>query len=95
MSSYSLPYWFRVLDLDDDGYLSREELESVYREKVLETRTRDYPNLSTEINNGICMIMDVVKPKRLFADGNFRITLMELRKCTSGKGAETLSKLLL
>lgn len=34
MEHLSASIWFRALDLDDDGYLSRQDLETIYREKL-------------------------------------------------------------
>ena len=93
MTSYSLNYWFRLLDLDDDGYLSKEDLESVYHDYLIENGIGSYPNLSKQIGIGMNIIMDFVNPKRVFADGNFQISRMELRKCTNGSGMQRLLSL--
>ncbi len=35
MTSSSIVYWFRCLDIDGDGYLSKSDLETCYAMKVL------------------------------------------------------------
>lgn len=80
MSTFSLKYWFRALDLDDDGRLGREDLACLLREKLHEEGILDYRLVESEVRTGLCFIIDLVKPKRQFINGNFEISLRELRQ---------------
>ena len=80
--------------MDSDGYLSRDDLASVYRDELLENGWQDEPDLSEAVNKTMCIIMDSVKPRRHFEGGDFEIMFMELVKCAHGEGIEKLADLL-
>eukprot|EP01138_Halocafeteria_seosinensis_P006537 gb/GECG01006683.1/.p1 GENE.gb/GECG01006683.1/~~gb/GECG01006683.1/.p1 ORF type:complete len:524 (+),score=43.56 gb/GECG01006683.1/:1-1572(+) len=81
MSVHSIGYWFRILDFDDDGYLSRSDLEWVYRQKLMQSNIM----ISQEIIDKTMLVtLDMVKPKWVSCTGDFRISLMDIRRTGCG-----------
>ncbi|KAJ2162724.1 Serine/threonine-protein phosphatase 2A regulatory subunit B'' subunit alpha [Coemansia sp. RSA 552] len=73
-SPAAIEYWFRCLDLDDDGVLSMYELEYFYDEQI--KRMED--DMTSDIimmNDLMCQLSDLVRPER---EG--LITLKDLRR---------------
>ncbi|KAJ1984897.1 Serine/threonine-protein phosphatase 2A regulatory subunit B'' subunit alpha [Dimargaris verticillata] len=56
----AIDYWFRCLDLDNDGVISVYELEYFYQEQV--DRMEINSGEVVELGDCICQIMDMVRP---------------------------------
>jgi len=61
LSSHSIEYWFRCMDLDGDGVLSLFELVYFYEEVLQRLLDLDIDCLSVE--NTVCQILDMVNPR--------------------------------
>jgi serine/threonine-protein phosphatase 2A regulatory subunit B'' len=70
----STEYWFRVLDIDGDGYLSLYELEYFYGEMLEKMENLGIEGLPLE--DSMCQVIDMINPK-----SDAIITLNELKHC--------------
>jgi len=66
-------YWFRLLDLDGDGEVSRHEMEHFYAEQ--ESRQRELSDDVISFRDVLCQLLDAITPHG--RQGSF--TLAELR----------------
>eukprot|EP01138_Halocafeteria_seosinensis_P006534 gb/GECG01006680.1/.p1 GENE.gb/GECG01006680.1/~~gb/GECG01006680.1/.p1 ORF type:complete len:697 (+),score=69.51 gb/GECG01006680.1/:1-2091(+) len=83
MRDLSVEYWCRALDIDDDGYLSRQDLEVVYREKLIAAGVSS-EQASTLGHNAMCKLMDAIHPVTNQSSREFRISPFEIRKSGAG-----------
>lgn len=61
LTTNSIEYWFRCMDLDGDGVLSLFEMVYFYEEVLQRLVELDIDCLSVE--NTVCQILDMVNPK--------------------------------
>merc|ERR1712110_342036 len=71
----SIEYWFRVLDVDGDGFLSLYELEHFYEEQADKLQSLEIEPLAFE--DVACLGIDSINCH----DIPLQITLSELKKC--------------
>jgi len=71
----SIEYWFRVLDIDGDGYLSLYELEHFYDEQCDKLQSLEIEPLAFE--DIACLGIDSINCH----DNPLKITLSELKRC--------------
>ncbi|KAH8739995.1 hypothetical protein FG386_001108 [Cryptosporidium ryanae] len=90
-SEKSIRYWFEIVDLDCDGWISKDEIESFYNEQ--KKRIDDLNYSIPEFNSVLCMMNDLLMPStenkfrlddfirnRLIA-GHFFNILINTKKC--------------
>ncbi|KAL1924994.1 uncharacterized protein VTP21DRAFT_4648 [Calcarisporiella thermophila] len=70
----AIEYWFRCMDLDDDGVLTVFELEYFFQEQV--QRMEIFEAEIVKLEDCICQIMDLVNPVR-----QGQISLADLKRC--------------
>lgn len=61
-SSTSIKYWFKVLDLDDNGIVTPSEMEFFYEEQ--EKRLESYPIEVIKFNDVLCQLYDMIPPEK-------------------------------
>lgn len=80
----ALSYWFKCCDLDDDGYLSPEEMRFFYRNQIHRITALGQESINFE--DVLCQMLDMVSPQ-----DNTRITLADLtrldKRMISGKAS--------
>ena len=81
MMSFSLRYWFRLLDLDDDGYLNRVDLETIYRRKLHIHGINKELEKFKHFNSVFCSVLDMLNG----GSQELLISPMDVRR--SGGGA--------
>ncbi|KAG8519857.1 Serine/threonine-protein phosphatase 2A regulatory subunit B'' subunit alpha, partial [Galemys pyrenaicus] len=74
VSSPSIEYWFRCMDMDGDGVLSMYELEYFYEEQCERMEAMGIEPLP--FHDLLCQMLDLVKPAN---EG--KITLRDLKRC--------------
>lgn len=86
MSSFSMEYWFRVLDLDQDGYISLSDIENFYREKLSRDATVDNDDIPRRVDELVCYVTDMIRSVQRVSSpaAASSISLMEVRKSTIG-----------
>jgi serine/threonine-protein phosphatase 2A regulatory subunit B'' len=57
----AIPFWFRVLDLDDDGVISRYEIQTVYR-SMRQHLTNMGVEDALEFDDFYCQFLDMIRP---------------------------------
>lgn len=76
-SAQGIEYWFRVLDMDDDGVLSLHELEWFWEQQRM--RMMEYGMSDPwSWNDFICAVLDIINPK-----SSPLITVQDLKNCKS------------
>ena len=60
-SPSSVRYWFKVCDIDDDGYLTFNDMKQFYMEQ--EQRMRDYGMEVISFKDILCQMHDLIQPK--------------------------------
>ncbi|XP_071837984.1 serine/threonine-protein phosphatase 2A regulatory subunit B'' subunit beta-like isoform X2 [Apostichopus japonicus] len=70
----SIEYWFRIMDIDGDGYISMYELEYFYEEQLIRMENMGIETLPFE--DCLCQMLDLVKPS--CPD---KISLCDLKSC--------------
>lgn len=70
----AIEYWFRIMDLDGDGYLSLYELEYFYQAQLEKMRLLGVEECS--VLDCICQALDIVSPKE-----HTKISLSDIKKC--------------
>mmetsp|Transcript_40582 Transcript_40582/g.95310 ORF Transcript_40582/g.95310 Transcript_40582/m.95310 type:complete len:566 (+) Transcript_40582:161-1858(+) len=73
-SETAIRYWFRGIDLDNDGYITPHEMEFFYKEQL--HRMDCLAQEVVQFEDILCQMTDMVKPAK---EGY--ITMMDLRKC--------------
>ena len=58
----SIKYWFKVLDLDDNGIITPSEMEYFYQEQI--QRLENYQNEVIEFNDILCQLYDMIPPEK-------------------------------
>uniref|UniRef100_A0A9J2PII0 EF-hand domain-containing protein n=1 Tax=Ascaris lumbricoides TaxID=6252 RepID=A0A9J2PII0_ASCLU len=71
----SIEYWFRVLDLDGDGFLSLYEMEYFYN--GVKSKMDQHNIDSMRFDDVVCNLLDLVRPRQPNV-----ITLSDLKKCS-------------
>lgn len=81
-SECALSYWFKCCDLDDDGFLSPEEMRFFYRNQIHRITALGQESINFE--DVLCQMLDMVSPQ-----DTSRITLADLirpdKRMISGK----------
>ncbi|XP_063674078.1 serine/threonine-protein phosphatase 2A regulatory subunit B'' subunit beta-like [Bolinopsis microptera] len=70
----AIEYWFRIMDLDGDGFISLFELEYFYQAQLEKMRLLGVEECS--VLDCICQALDLVRPKE-----ETKITLTDIKKC--------------
>ncbi|VDM36567.1 unnamed protein product [Toxocara canis] len=70
----SIEYWFRILDLDGDGFLSLYEMEYFYN--GVKSKMDQHNIDSMRFDDVVCNLLDLVRPQQPNV-----ITLSDLKKC--------------
>ena len=83
MMSFSVCYWFRLLDLDDDGYLNRHDLEGVYQLKLHKYEMRE-GGKPRHFHSIVSLVLDVLNCRLLDGAGEFQISSMDIRRSCGG-----------
>ena len=58
----SIKYWFKVVDLDDNGIITPSEMEYFYQEQI--QRLENYQNEVIEFNDILCQLYDMIPPEK-------------------------------
>jgi len=70
----SIHFFFRCLDIDEDGILSSFELEEFYKEQMIRLEFKAFEPIA--FRDILCQVLDIIKP----SDPN-RITLQDMKRC--------------
>jgi len=73
-SDTAINYWFRAIDLDDDGYITPYEMEFFYKEQL--HRMDCLAQEVVQFEDILCQMTDMVKPAR---EGY--VTVLDLKSC--------------
>ena len=77
MGECSLPYWFRILDVDQDGYLGEEDIRFWYEEI---TRICGGRNSVLSWEKISILLIDALQVKPCQVDGNWKISCLDIRR---------------
>ncbi|KAH7648347.1 phosphatase 2A regulatory subunit (contains a conserved version of EF hands) [Cryptosporidium bovis] len=78
-SDRSIRYWFEIIDLDCDGWISKEEIEFFYNEQ--KKRVDDLNYSLPEFNSILCMMNDLLMPT---IENQFRLDDFVRNKLVAG-----------
>eukprot|EP00002_Diphylleia_rotans_P025332 TRINITY_DN5002_c0_g1_i1.p1 TRINITY_DN5002_c0_g1~~TRINITY_DN5002_c0_g1_i1.p1 ORF type:complete len:555 (+),score=106.73 TRINITY_DN5002_c0_g1_i1:54-1718(+) len=70
----SIEYWFRVLDLDGDGYVSLYEMEYFYVEQIHRMNCLSIEHV--DFQDILCQMVDMLKPKSVT-----QVTVSDFKRC--------------
>lgn len=84
MEQPSAQSWFQALDLDDDGYLSRQDLEILYREKLDSQGVFDEKRRARELESVVCIVLDMIPCVQMDPRGHFRMSALDIRRWNAG-----------
>ncbi|OII72354.1 hypothetical protein cand_013040 [Cryptosporidium andersoni] len=78
-SERSIRYWFEIVDLDCNGWITPREIEYFYQEQY--QRSYELRHTLPELNGILCMMNDLLMPKR---PGGFRLDDFQKNKTVAG-----------
>jgi serine/threonine-protein phosphatase 2A regulatory subunit B'' len=58
----SIKYWFKVVDLDDNGIITPSEMEYFYQEQI--QRLESNQNEIIQFNDVLCQLYDMIPPEK-------------------------------
>ena len=84
MKSFSLYYWFRLLDLDDDGYLSSLDLQTVYRPKFHIHGIKKESEKFKLFSGVFCSLLDLLNDRSCPSSQELLISPIDIRRSGGG-----------